>query len=1300
MRPGANVVTRDEWARIKGIVSGALARPVPDRAPYVIAECGEDEPLRHAVDSLLAAAVQAADLYEDPTVLTAGIRPTIHALDRWPAVSAMLRPEDALSFPALADRDFAGTERYRVQRRIGAGGMGVVYEVEDRARRQRVALKTLRRWHPADIYRLKREFRSLADIAHPNLAGLYDLVADNEQCFFTMELVDGSTFVNDLSSSAAPRLDRLRHTLPQLIAGVTALHRRGTLHRDLKPSNVLVTRDGRVVILDFGVTSAAASEHDLERGVAGTPAYLAPEQCAGRAATEASDWYSLGATLFHALAGRPPFEGTLGDVIARKLAEDPVHLSTLVPGLSPDLADACMALLSRDPPTRLEGLAVLERLTSAGSGRPEVEPPRRPVFVGREAPRQTLTSALATVRQERRGVAVYLHGPSGIGKTALMQRFIEQEVAGRDALVLRSRCHERETVPYQGLDGAVDGLSRYLGGLPPAELAALMPADAAPLARLFPVMQVLAAGQASSGPDPADPAELRRRAFAALRDLVGHLARRRPLVIEIDDFHWADADSAASLTALLKPPDPPPLLLLLAFRSEEIEAKPFLRNLIDDVDMWSRIAVAVAPLSAPEVDDLISALLPAGARLSREDRQTIARDAGGSPLLVTELTRPVTVRSPRLVGGLAEVLERRLELLPPDSRAFLDALAVCARPVLAARVFEACDLSGDERPLVARLLDAHFLRRSRAADHVEVYHDRIREGLARRVPPEAARRIHERLIQILLAHGDDEPEVLFEHYRGAGHDRAAAACAAAAAARAAAVLAFDRAAAFYRHALDLQPQSERRQAWLAGLGEALANDGRPVQAADAYLAAASGTADGRRVEWQRRAAELLLMGGHIDRGLAIIDQVMPVVGMRLPSGPQRAIASIAVRRATLAWRGLEFQPREASRIPRDDLLRIDTCWAITTGLLVVDTLRAAAVQLQHLRIALDAGEPYRVARALALEACLSAASGGRAGIARSAAFAARADAVAQRVQHPHAVGLAALTAGVAAFVLGEWTRATDLCERALTLFRDECTGVVWELTLAHNFYLGALFYRGHVRHVSRWLPILLESARERGNLYFEVELATRFSLVWLAADEPDASARETAEVNARWSARGFHRQHYNHLTARLQHALYRGATIEAWRLAEEQARAVRTSHWHRVQLMRVETAFLEARGALAMASEGRDGRRMRAVASRAAAHLARENSPWSVPMSRLVAATVAHLDGRESAAVEQLTGALEAFSAADMQLYAAVARRRLGALVGGDRGRDLRRESDAYMAAEDIRNPTAMARLIAPGLPE
>jgi hypothetical protein len=595
---------------------------------------------------------------------------------------------------------------------------------------------------------------------------------------------------------------------------------------------------------------------------------------------------------------------------------------------------------------------------------------------------------------------------------------------------------------------------------------------------------------------------------------------------------------------------------------------------------------------------------------------------------------------------------------------------------------------------------AQLLRRSRSAEHVEMYHDRIREALADRVAPDSARQIHELMARILVAHGDDDPEALFEHYRGAGHEALAADQAAAAGARASAVLAFDRAADFYRFALTLRPDADRRVDWMAALAHALANAGRPAQAADAYLDAAREATDFQRGEWLRRAAELLLMGGHIDRGLTTIGSVLPVVGMRLARGPRSALASIAFGRARLAWRGLDFEARDESQVPRETLLRVDTCWAISTGLLLVDTLRAASFHTRQLLIALDAGEPYRVARALALEACLSAAGGGRQGIERSAAFAARARTMAERVRHPHVVALSTLTAGVAAFVLGQWSKATRLCEQALTILRDECTGVAWELTLAHNFYLGSLFYRGHVRHVAHWLPGLLESAREHGNLYFEAELSTRFNMVWLAADDPDAGERQFNDVNARWSDSGFHRQHYNLLHARVQTALYRGHAADAWALVTEHAPAVRRSLWLRVQLMRIETAFLRARCALAMASEGQAPRRMRALAAQEATRIARENTPWSSSLALLVRATVAHLEGNATLAVAQLTDAVDAFGAADMQLYAAVARRRLAALVGGDLARALRTESDDWLAAQEIRNAAAMSRLIAPGLPE
>lgn len=206
--------------------------------------------------------------------------------------------------------------RFSIVRRLGAGGMGVVYEAFDRERNARVALKTVHELDSSSLYQLKNEFRALADVAHPCLVGLHELFAEGDSWYFTMDLVDGVPFDAWVRSQAAGvDAPRLRASLRQLSAAVGAIHAAGKLHRDLKPSNVLVTPDGRVVVLDFGlavdrelggVGHTIADEH-----VCGTPAYMAPEQAAGALASAASDFYAIGVMLFEALTGRLPFEGQL-----------------------------------------------------------------------------------------------------------------------------------------------------------------------------------------------------------------------------------------------------------------------------------------------------------------------------------------------------------------------------------------------------------------------------------------------------------------------------------------------------------------------------------------------------------------------------------------------------------------------------------------------------------------------------------------------------------------------------------------------------------------------------------------------------------------------------------------------------------------------------------------------------------------------------------------------------------------------------------------------------------------------------
>ena len=420
--------TADRYRRLRAVFDEALLQEPSTREAFVDRACASDPELRPELMRLLTAHHEVGSLLEhSPNLLLSAVR---------------------------AQEHFPGTWRFRVIRRLGAGGMGVVYEVHDGARDEVVALKTLLQTGAADFYRLKREFRSLSDVAHPNLVCLYELFVEDDRCFFTMELVKGVSFIAYVrGADRAQRSDaRLVDALRQLIEGVSALHRGGKLHRDVKPSNVLVTPEGRVVILDFGLITELLPQNAGSAGsvLAGTPAYMSPEEGTDTAPSEASDWYGVGVTLYEALTGAVPFAGTTFDVLREKRTSDPPAPAAVLPGVSADLSDICMGLLCRNPGERLSGAEALRRLSR------DTAPPvpdataaaasiRAAPFVGRDGPLRALKEAFDAVI-DGEAKAVCIHGPSGIGKSALVRRVL-REFATRPGVVLSGRCYENESVP-------------------------------------------------------------------------------------------------------------------------------------------------------------------------------------------------------------------------------------------------------------------------------------------------------------------------------------------------------------------------------------------------------------------------------------------------------------------------------------------------------------------------------------------------------------------------------------------------------------------------------------------------------------------------------------------------------------------------------------------------------------------------------------------------------------------------------------------------------------------------------------
>ena len=1210
--------------------------------------------------------------------------------------------------------DFHGTDRFVIRRRLGTGGMGAVYEAYDQERHETVALKTLRWQDPSAIYRLKKEFRVLSDIAHANLASLYELVADGDDWFYTMELVDGVEFFDYVrpeppsQSAAAPDVPRLRAALAQLVEGVVALHRAGIVHRDLKPSNVLVTPAGRVVILDFGLADVAAPPSHLqtrEEGLWGTVAYMSPEQVEG-ARTPASDWYAVGVMLYEALTGRLPFQGSALRVLADKGRQDPPRLSELVPELPQDLVTLCGVLMARDPAARPEDGEVLRRTGVSEHSTPGAEahePGHPPSLIGRQAELGQLRDAFGAVRSGQ-AVAFYVHGASGIGKTALIGHFadaLEREAA---ALVLRGRCYERESVPYKAVDGVIDSLSRYLKTLAGPQVKALLPNGVSALARLFPILlRIEAVGEARRGErEPADPLALRQRGFSCLRELLTRLSAQRPVLVFIDDLQWADHDSMVLLEDVLRPPDPPRVLLIASFRSEDLASQPFLGALLEHAGTPACRACRLGPLTSADTMRLTETLFVSGSGPVAVHAATIIRESAGSPFLVEQMVR-YALDSKDAAGatgiGLAEMLESRMRALPEGARPLLATLAVAGRPVDAKVARAAAGLEGDDRPLVALLIKAHFLRSLGAPSRLELYHDRMRETLVAAVAPQVAAEIHWRLAQCseeML--GLEDPEALFEHYAAAGNRDRAAVYAASAADKAFAALAFDRAALLYERALELTSRGPVDLSPLrARLGDALASAGRCPAAAQAYLAAAGTGASEDALQYQRRAAEQLLISGHLDAGLEVIRTVLRSVGLELAPTPRRALLSLVWRRAALRLRGLRFRQRSAADIEARELTRIDTCWAVAAGLALVDNIRAADFLARHLLLALRAGEPYRVARGLALQAGFTAIQG-RTGRRRAAQLLAVARPLAERIQSQHAVALCELAATVAAFYEGRWEHARGFAERAEQMLL-ECGGVPWELNTAQLYQMFACYFLGDVPELARLSRTFLSSARERGNRLAGFYCRSGFAnAVWLAADDVAGAERNLEEAVREWHQEEFGIPHYWTIVARSHIRLYRGERELAWDGVMRGWPGLAASVLLRIQGVRINMHDLRARCALAAAAGGADRAPLLALAERDVKRLERERLAWADALALLLRAGLSAARGEAADVAPLLERATAAFETAQMAVHANVARRRLGEALSGDEGRALVHMADAWMRSQGIRNPARYAEVLAPNL--
>ncbi|HYP27224.1 MAG TPA: serine/threonine-protein kinase [Blastocatellia bacterium] len=330
----------ERWKKIEALFESALDRDSAERAAFLDRECGDDESLRQEVESLLAH--QQATGRFIPTL--------IHD-------AAKLLPDDR-SFADSDVRFIPGlvlAERYRIIGLLGKGGMGEVYRADDLKLGQPVALKFLPESLAKDramLARFHQEVRIARQISHPNICRVYDIGEAQGQHFLSMEYVDGEDLGSLLRRIGRLPSDKATEIASQLCAGLAASHEQKVLHRDLKPATVMIDGRGKARIMDFGLAGLAGEFRDQEVR-AGTPAYMAPEQLAGREVSVKSDIYSLGLVLYELFTGRKVFEaGSLEDLMRQHESSAPPSISDYVKEIDPLVERVISRCLEKDPRNR------------------------------------------------------------------------------------------------------------------------------------------------------------------------------------------------------------------------------------------------------------------------------------------------------------------------------------------------------------------------------------------------------------------------------------------------------------------------------------------------------------------------------------------------------------------------------------------------------------------------------------------------------------------------------------------------------------------------------------------------------------------------------------------------------------------------------------------------------------------------------------------------------------------------------------------------------------------------------------
>lgn len=1121
-------------------------------------------------------------------------------------------------------------ERWQVQRLLATGGQGAVYEAHDELLDEQVAVKVVP-LRSGDVRLLKREFRLLESLRHPNVVRARELVVEDTLALVSMDLVRGVPIDRYLDEvRGQPEfLPTLRHCMRGLLHGLRALHAEGITHRDIKPANVLVDVHGEVVLVDLGLArDVSYSDQRPPSGLVGTVGYIAPEQLWGTELSPAADLFAAGAILLELLNGRLPKASEPGR-FRSGLPEESLKEAEAV---SAELAELAARLLDPDPSRRPD----LESALGALGSDTGPSASSRLGFVGRDSEVGRLETSAQRSRQASRVALV--HGNSGMGKSTLVARVLRM-LAQRGARVFRHRCHPSETVSFQAVDGIVEAVASALPGdaRPPREAHAL-----AALARAFPALRGTFGADAPPTGDLRAAPDVLEEAGRGLAQLLGALAEQAPICAWIDDLQWADPDSAHILRAALRESGPG-VWWVLSARDTPARGVELARELA----------------SGLELDDVPLEALPREVCRRWAERLHPSRDAAaldrlveaaqGWPLYLAEL---LSSPDELPVGEVYGLLQRRVAGLPDPARRILQ-LACLAPGPIEVEVLGDLMSSGVGAEL-GHLLDARLLSRAQGGGPplIAPYHDTVREVVESQIDPDSRARVYG---DLRAAYRDRAPAgVLFHICRGAGQLEEARAHGLSALRDALTTHAYDRAVALANELSELPGLEPHRFEILRARAIGLVGTGRGREAGAVFLEASErAPSELESLIMRRRAAEELLGAGAYDEGLRILGPLLDVHGVPRPRPGMGGLLTVLWLQAKAERR----RRRPAVAGPTDERAEehLRFLWGAGAGVGLSDSIAAFQLQFRHALAAEASGNEAHRAMALVTESVNHHWEGGAKKLAAGARVLAEGRRLAERSGSPLALAQARLAEVISLFLGRRFADALEAAREGERFCLESCPESPWHLASFRWFIAHSLPMELRFHEARRWLPERLRIAAEHSDQYLLLNLRVgRPNLVHLAAGALDVCREGLDWVKANCGASPYF--YYAWVLASGWLELYLERPRAALELIDATFPELKRRFVFRMQPFRIEFGELEILTLAALGAQEGSSPTLTRRARKRLDQLRTEDASWIPPYLDRLEAAVAGLEAREAAVIEHTQRARVGFEQRGLKLHTALAR--------------------------------------------